>query len=64
MLGKPPFDLRDFPAQGKNGLLRQGGCRHDGLLPGLLFLLCSYRFQRPTGESSESLEEFIPQPSQ
>jgi hypothetical protein len=25
------FDLRDFPAQGKNSLLRQGGCRHDGL---------------------------------
>jgi hypothetical protein len=43
ILGKPPFDLRNFPAQGKNGLLRQGGCRHDGLPSrGFLFLLCSY----------------------
>jgi hypothetical protein len=43
MLGEPPFNFRDFPAQGKNGFLRQGGSRHDVLLPeALLFLLCSY----------------------
>jgi predicted Zn-dependent protease with MMP-like domain len=59
MFGKPTLDLRDFVAQGKNGFLRRGGCRHDGLLSAS-FLLCSNRFQSPPEESSAQIGEFIP----
>lgn len=53
------LDLRDFAAQGKNSFPRHGGCRHDGLLFQLLFLLCSYRFQRLPEESSMAKENLF-----
>lgn len=55
------LDLRYFPAQGKNSCLRRGGARHDDVLSDM-FLLCSYRFQSATQESSISGGEFIPVP--
>ncbi len=58
--GQPAFDLRDLLAQGANNIPRHGGVRHDGRFPRKLFLLCSYRFQNPPGESSDPEKEFIP----
>ena len=47
------LDLRDFPAQGTNGLPRHGMPDHGGIRSfDVMFMLCSYGFQRPSEESS------------
>lgn len=51
-LGQRSFDLRDLAAQGKNSVPRHGAHRHDVHFRQQLFLLCSYRFQRASEESS------------
>src|SRR5690606_30047721 len=55
-LGQAAFDPGNFPAQGTNRLLRHGRPCH-GVCSGFsyLFLLCSYRFQRRTKESTRIL---------
>lgn len=54
-----PLQSGDGFAERKKPLARQGVLRH-GVLQSVLFLLCSYRFQRANEESTAIFYEFIP----
>lgn len=56
---EPSLQSGDGFAERKKPLARQGVLRH-GVLQFVLFLLCSYRFQRANEESTAIFYEFIP----